>query len=143
MKSLQEQMRQMQRGQIPRQGFPAHPPQMSGPPQQANNASEKDNIDLYYSTNGDSSSDQVFVSRRPTSSANSSFVVPSEKYEKQNPFQTDQRTSANLSSLDAQQQPSTSYFNQGMPARPAPMSTNLSVAPKIKGPKPKPFYKKK
>ena len=120
MRSLQDQMRQMQHGQIPRQGFPARPPQMSEPPQRAYNPSEEDYIDLYYSTNGD----QVFVSRKSTSSVNSSFVVPSEKYEKENPFQKDSRTSASLSSFDEQQQPSNSYFNQGMPAPPTRMSAD-------------------
>jgi len=132
-RSLQDQMRQMQTGQIP--NYPSRPPpgpQISGPPQQAQYAWGQED-DLYYTTNGDSSNDQVFSSRNSGASANSSFVVPDEKYEKENPFTP--RTSASVSSFDEQQRPSTSYFNQGMPAPPRGMSADLSVSPNSRIPK--------
>ena len=110
-RSLQDQMRQMQTGQIP--NYPSRPPsgpQISGPPQQAQYVWDQED-DLYYTTNGDSSNDQVFASRNSGASVNSSFVVPKEKYEKPDPFTP--RPSASLSSFDEQQQPS-AYWNQGL-----------------------------
>lgn len=77
-KLMQGQIEQMQHGQIPRQGYPSRPPsdqQISELPQRVNLASEQDNIDIEYTINGGSSSDQVFRSRSSISSANSSFMV--------------------------------------------------------------------